>query len=148
MTRINCVPVESLCDQHLLAEYRELPRVFGLVTAAVKRGERPDDPRNPKTYTLGSGHVRFFYPRLFWLNVRQDQIVTEMFWRGFKPQFTDSLWSQFNEAIPFKTGWWGVWVPSEADIALNQARINERLPAKARWSYPAGRKQECSATTQ
>ncbi len=28
MTRINVVPVETPTQQHLVAEYRELPRVF------------------------------------------------------------------------------------------------------------------------
>ena len=28
MTRINVVPVKELSDQHLIAEYRELPRVI------------------------------------------------------------------------------------------------------------------------
>lgn len=31
MTRINVIPVQLLSDQHLGAEYRELPRVFGAV---------------------------------------------------------------------------------------------------------------------
>lgn len=28
MTRINVIPVSELSDQHLIAEYRELPRVL------------------------------------------------------------------------------------------------------------------------
>ena len=28
MTRINVIPVEELSDQHLMAEYRELPRAI------------------------------------------------------------------------------------------------------------------------
>ena len=35
MTRINCVPVEELHQKHLVAEYRELPRVFRLAEAAA-----------------------------------------------------------------------------------------------------------------
>jgi len=31
MTRINCAPKKELSDKHLAAEYRELPRIFGLV---------------------------------------------------------------------------------------------------------------------
>ncbi len=31
MTRINLVPPSELCDQHLLAEYRELTRIPNLV---------------------------------------------------------------------------------------------------------------------
>lgn len=60
MTRINCIPPRELSREHLIAEYRELPRIFALVRAAIARGESPDDPRNPTSYTLGAGHVRFF----------------------------------------------------------------------------------------
>ena len=28
MTRINLIPVKELSDQHLIAEYREIPRVI------------------------------------------------------------------------------------------------------------------------
>lgn len=40
MTRINRIPVEELSRQHLVAEYRELPRVFALAgfSAAVVIG--------------------------------------------------------------------------------------------------------------
>ena len=31
MTRINLLPPSQLADQHLIAEWRELPRIFGLV---------------------------------------------------------------------------------------------------------------------
>lgn len=31
MTRINLLPPSELADQYLLAEWRELPRIFGLV---------------------------------------------------------------------------------------------------------------------
>lgn len=39
MTCINLVDPSTLHSKHLLAEYRELPRVFKLVEAAEKRGQ-------------------------------------------------------------------------------------------------------------
>ena len=78
MTRINCIPPRQLSREHLIAEYRELPRIFALVHAAIARGESPDDPRNPTSYTLGAGHVRFFYCRLGYLVKRQLAIIDEM----------------------------------------------------------------------
>lgn len=54
MTRINVVPVEELCDQHLLAEHRELTRIPN----AVARG-RFSLLGQPADYKLGEGHVRF-----------------------------------------------------------------------------------------
>ena len=122
MTRINCVPVDELTDAHLGAEYRELPRVFGLVRAAIARGERPDDPRNPAAYVLGPGHVRFFYPRLSYLIERYAQIAEECERRGRRVRFR-----ALPLGTPIPPGWWGAWAPDAAAQALNRARIAERL---------------------
>lgn len=128
MTRINCIPPAELTTRHLVAEYRELPRVFALVRAAIVRGELPDDPRNPREYRLGAGHVRFFYGRLGYLAKRQSALVAEMQNRGFKPAFTDP--SGLLDGIP--EIWCGDWQPSPLAMAENRARIAERLkPALA-----------------
>ncbi|QYC95579.1 endonuclease [Escherichia phage vB_EcoM_TU01] len=37
MTYINLTLVSELADQHLIAEYRELPRVFGIVRKHVAK---------------------------------------------------------------------------------------------------------------
>lgn len=50
MTRINVIPVEELSDQHLIAEYRELPRV-------LKQNININDA--PETYKLETGHVKW-----------------------------------------------------------------------------------------
>ena len=126
MTRINCIPPDELTTAHLVAEYRELPRIFGLVRAAIVRGERPDDPRNPRDYRLGPGHVRFFYPRLGYLARRQEALIAEMLRRGYAPSFTDP--AGLLTDIPVE--WHGDWTPSEQALALNRGRIAERLGAK------------------
>ncbi len=123
MTRINCIPPEELTGPHLVAEYRELPRIFPLVRAAILRGERPDDPRNPAEYRLGAGHVRFFYPRLGYLARRQALLVRDMLARGYAPAFTDT--SGLLEGFPPE--WCADWAPTAAAMALNRARIAERL---------------------
>lgn len=123
MTRINCVPPSELTTPHLIAEYRELPRIFGLVRAAIERGEKPDDVRNPAEYRLGQGHVRFFYPRLGYLARRQKELIDEMLSRGFSPSFTDP--AGLLTGIPVE--WHGEWTPPAAATALNRGRIAERL---------------------
>jgi deoxyribonuclease (pyrimidine dimer) len=121
MTRINCVPVEELRDKHLIAEYRELPRVFKLASAAV---ERNDDPNKyPQEYTLGTGHVKFFYTRLLWLSQRFQEIRTEMLKRGWKPQFSET---PVFPNIP--QTWYQSWTPTEQAIEINRQRIKERSP--------------------
>ena len=59
MTRINLVDPSELCDQHLLAEHRELTRIPN----AVARG-RFSLVGQPADYKLGEGHVRFFFDKL------------------------------------------------------------------------------------
>ena len=125
MTRINCIPPAELTGPHLVAEYRELPRIFALVRAAIARGERPDDKRNPLTYRLGAGHVRFFYPRLAYLLRRQEALIAEMQARGYAPSFTEV--AHFIEGIPSE--WCNDWQPDAAAMAANRARIAERLAA-------------------
>ena len=122
MTRINCIAPSELSREHLIAEYRELPRIFGLVRAAIARGEVPEDARNPARYTLGPGHVRFFYRRLGYLVKRQAAIIGEMRARGYRPSFGDP--SGLADGIP--ETWCADWEPTAEAIALNLARIAER----------------------
>jgi deoxyribonuclease (pyrimidine dimer) len=127
MTRINCVPPAELTVKHLVAEYRELPRVFGLVRQAILRGERPDDARNPTAYTLGKGHIRFFYARLGYLSRRQAALVEEMRRRGYQPTFAEV--HLLVTEIPAE--WCGEWEPTPEAVALNRARIEERTRGRA-----------------
>lgn len=122
MTRVNLVDPKLLQNKHLLAEYRELPRIFALIRGAQKRGEKPDDPRNPKMYTMGKGHVRFFYKRAAWLVKRQELLIQECLARGFNIQHTDT--SRLLKGI--HKPWRNDWMPTSAEIAINIQRINER----------------------
>ncbi len=119
MTRINCVPVQDLSRQHLIAEYRELPRVFALAQKASQRHGFDQ----PAEYTLGTGHVTFFYTRLGYLAKRHAQLVAEMLRRGYKPTFTESL-KDTHPNIP--DAFWGDWEPTDEALALNRERILQR----------------------
>lgn len=124
MTRINCVPVEELTGKHLVAEYRELPRVFGLVRRHVAKGGVLSDIEIADEYLLGTGHVRFFYDKLLWLSWRHLYLVEEMERRGYKPNFTENLRVTFAD-IPSE--YWNDWQPREQDLLLNRGRIKDRL---------------------
>ncbi|CAM4100656.1 pyrimidine dimer DNA glycosylase/endonuclease V [Bordetella muralis] len=119
MTRINCVPVQELSGPHLVAEYRELPRVFALAQKAAARGIKAQ----PCTYTLGKGHLLFFYTRLDYLARRHADLIEEMRRRGYKPTFTGIRREDFP-AIPDDC--WGSWKPTAEAQRLNRERIQER----------------------
>jgi deoxyribonuclease (pyrimidine dimer) len=115
VTRINCVPPRELCDQHLLAETRELPRVPRAVLAG-----RYSLASMPERYTLGTGHVRFFYNKLGYLAFRYQNLFDECKARGFKVKW----------AFPpnlFPVALCNDWKPDEEAMALNRSRIHARM---------------------
>jgi hypothetical protein len=122
MTRVNLVDPRFLQTKHLVAEYRELPRIFALIRKAQDRGESPNDPRNPKVYTLGKGHVRFFYNKAQWLVERQEKLIAECIRREINIQYTttDHLLDNLDKK------WCNNWLPTKEEININIARINAR----------------------
>lgn len=118
MTRINVVPAAELTDKHLLAEYRELPRVFALARDWHVRGR---DKVVPVTYTLGKGHVTFFYTRLAFLMKRHSELVTEMIRRGFVVRFP------LPPAVNVPDDLMGDYKPTRAALRINRERIAQRL---------------------
>src|SRR5690625_3700047 len=124
MTRINCVPVQELSGPHLIAEYRELPRVFALAHKAALRGSFSQ----PDAYTLGKGHLLFFYTRLGYLSKRHVELVEEMKRRGYTPTFSGVRRSDFPD-IP--DAYWCDWQPTAEALRLNRARIKERQEQKS-----------------
>ncbi len=122
MTRINCIPPWELTDKHLIAEYRELPRVFKLARAIPAADM-------PKHYRLGKGHVIFFYDKLQYCYNRQHLLVSEMKSRGFKPKYDPADLLHYHEAAGGSTpdSLWNDWVPTPTEQLINRARIKERL---------------------
>lgn len=127
MTRINVVPPSELLDQHLLAEYRELPRVFALARV-LPVGTAPSN------YVLGSGHVKFFYDKTGFLSRRQEEIIQECLLRGWAIQHTRA-----PEPVP---GLERDWVPDDRAVRLNLRRLRERFLEKPQiytfWGTPVG----------
>lgn len=121
MTRVNLVDVTTLTRQHLLAEHREIKRIPNMVKSgkAVFKGI-------PEKFTLGTGHVKFFYNKLGWLYFRYDAVYKECVRREFK---VTPYHQSFFDAIDFVEGKCKQisWNPTEEDIRISQERINEKL---------------------
>ena len=123
MTRINLVDPKELHQKHLVAEYREIARVFALSRKAqfdVMRGKK----NLPNEYTLGTGHVLFFYNKLGYILNRYKSLTAEMISRGYSPNPIP------EEDLIFKIDkkMFGDYIPTEEAIKINRARIYDRMP--------------------
>jgi hypothetical protein len=121
MTRINAgIPPSTLCDQHLIAEYRELPR---MVAFAHKRQDAPDVP-----FTLNRGHMVSCVRYGAYLADRHACIIHEMKRRGFNPAIPSVQAADFPEACRHRPSI--AWLEEAAEIV--GGRIRERLAGMKR----------------
>lgn len=126
MTRINLVDPSHLTDKHLMAEYRELPRIFTAVIKLQEQGKKPSDVDIPDQYVLGKGHVKFFYNKIGWLRFRYEQLRKELVYsRGF--DLDESLWRSVSQnSYRISSEWNTNYSPSPEEIYLNMARLCKR----------------------
>lgn len=99
-----------------MAEHRELKRIPNVVS----RG-RYNLKTSPSEFTLGKGHVSFFYTRLGYLKKRYIELYNECRERGLNVQNYESSW----DGVPPEL--MGDYTPTEKGIAIVSARIQDRL---------------------
>lgn len=123
MTRINAgIPPAELSDKHLLAEHREIKRIPNM----VKSG-RANLSGIPEKFTLGKGHVKFFYNKLRYLYIRYIKIHEECKKRGFNvTDFSDAFLLTADEYNDILMKCWNDWTPPREAIELIRQRIKER----------------------
>jgi len=120
MTRINvAIPPAELTMRHLLAEHREMKRIPN----CVSRG-RFNLKNIPKEFTLGKGHVAFFYDKLKYLKDRYEEVYQECLNRGYNITYYGNAWDN----IPSKL--MGNYIPTKRDEIIIRERIKEKLDAK------------------
>lgn len=129
MTRINIVPTSELADQHLVAEYRELFMVGSALARTLKSPNKDKSLSTiPETFTLNTGHVKFFYDKGLYLHKRYQELVDEMRRRGMNPDpkrtFKREQWPDelYND-----------WDPSDHELAIVRERIQQRIDEKPDW---------------
>lgn len=121
MTRVNVINVYELSDQHLIAEYRELPRCVKQNISIVNA---------PSLYCLGKGHMKFCRCHILFLLDRYNKICEELLYRGFKISYMAQdliQWAKdnINNYHILKN-----YVPRDEDIALNKNRLIEKYRLK------------------
>jgi deoxyribonuclease (pyrimidine dimer) len=124
MTRINVIPVEELTDQHLMAEYRELPMVMASARRSSVATFKPST-----VYTLNRGHVIFFYDKKKYLMNRWLDLIAELHLRSFNidPSQRKAHWKELDKFPQVD------WAPDAHARHVNEARINEKIAMKPEW---------------
>lgn len=127
MTRVNVITPNELVNKHLIGEIHEITRVFGLVRKAQERKINKynfkEKIKQPSAYTMGTGHVYFFYDKLKFITDRYYALCEEAKVRGYKvnPIEKESLTSGIND------WWFNDYQPTEEAKTVNRTRINDRL---------------------
>jgi deoxyribonuclease (pyrimidine dimer) len=117
MTRISVgIKASELCDQHLRKERIEILRIPN----AIKSGKAVIKDI-PTKFSLGEGHVKFFYDKLLYLHKRYDALTTECINRGF---VTTDYSSAFR-GLPNKL--YNDYTETLYDRKIVGERIKERL---------------------
>ena len=116
MTRINSsINPKKLTDQHLIAELRELPRIFTSVNKRLTLNKTFDDI--PKEFVLGSGHCKFFYNKLVFLYLRHIELKNEYLIRFKKSWKYDINYLYKNNS----------YIPTDKENDLLVGRITTRI---------------------
>ena len=117
MTRINVgIPPKELTSKHLIAEHRELKRIPNVVAKG-----RCNLNSIPKEFSLGKGHVSFFYDKLGYLKERYIDLYNECITRNFNVQNYLPSWDGIPQELMNN------YTPTEKDVYIIRERIAERL---------------------
>lgn len=116
MTRINAgVRPRELPTQLLVAEWNELPRIPTLCKG------NPNLKGLPTEFTLGTGHVRFFYNKLLYLEKRYLELFQESKRRALS--FFNDVTEIFDRTLLPHEFWWNDWQETEQARKLVVYRI-------------------------
>ena len=127
MTRVNAgINPRELHRAHLVAELREIT----MVPASLLRSLRTRTSKSilkeiPRSFTLNTGHVKFFYNKMTFLSNRFHLLADEMERRGYIPDRTRGI--AFSDFDPI---WDNNWTPTEKDNDVVRERIALRISEK------------------
>lgn len=129
MARVNVgVNPKFLSDQHLIAEAVEIT----MIVNGLRANNWTIKSQVPAEFTLNTGHINFFKPKLLYLQCRLLDLNAEITRRGFKVGNTIDL-----PNLPQVERFCNDWAPSTLDTEIVRKRIVERLttPLKAKSNF-------------
>jgi cell fate regulator YaaT (PSP1 superfamily) len=136
MTRINAfIPPADLCDKHLLAEHREIKRIPNQIKAG-----RFNLKSIPDKFTLGKGHVAFFYNKLGYLLERYRKIHEECLNRGFNVSNYLDSWKNIPPEL--NQEWFVTEEERRRIIHIMVDRIVSKTPRNAKYTRCIPKKKE------
>jgi deoxyribonuclease (pyrimidine dimer) len=127
MTRINLIKPEDLCDQHLVAEIKEINQLSGSFKKSCESKLGIQKKKIPEKFTLNTGHVYFFYDKGKYLHNRFNSLKEEAIKRGFNIQTT------FQNDWEGKTTLYKDWEANTPDYRIVTQRIIEKIRLKKDW---------------
>lgn len=117
MTRINVsIPPRELIMQHLIAEHREMIRIPNTVKSGKAKIQGI-----PNKFTLGTGHVKFFYNKLLFLKNRYEAVYAECIRRGYNVKYYGDAW----DGVPSHL--MNDYSPTAEDDKIIRQRIQEKV---------------------
>lgn len=124
MTRINTIHVRLLADQHLIAEKKEINQLAGQFLKSF-RSPKFNYSALPKAFTLGIGHVSYFYPFGAYIRNRYNEVFEECIRRRINAtnDFND-VWK--DKGVLYNRN----YTPTEKAIQDIKDRIKERILEK------------------
>lgn len=133
MTRINLVPPAELYDQHLIAEWREIK----MIPRALQRSLQTRAPHDvlkaiPQAFTLGTGHVTFFYDKGCYLFDRYDQLTEELQRRGFRLN-PDAELDPLEVYQHLDLRFFRNYRPTAEALRIIRQRLAEKIAMKPSW---------------
>lgn len=116
MTRINAgIPPILLSNKHLIAEHREIKRIPNVIA----KGKFSLNGQ-PKEFTLGTGHVKFFYDKLAYLQTRYENLYKECKRRGYNVTYFGDAFKALPDHLMQQ------YTPTPKAIKLIKQRLKEK----------------------
>lgn len=127
MTRINFgIHPRELTNKHLLAEHREIKRIPNSILNGIAKF-REDHSDIPRKFSLGKGHVKFFYNKIIYLHKRYNLLLLECTQLRFNVTDYNDCFEKCAELFPslYKDA-----KPTNSDSNIIRERIRDRLSSK------------------